>query len=333
MLFREKRKRPKANIVKTWTPSQPPEGFNCIARDAQGNLWVGTTEGVLILDPNYQLSRFSVLDTILSAEETVYSLFWDNQGTLWIGTMERGLIKWTDSSPQFFTVNGGYLPDDCIYDITQDANGAMWFATSAGLVVYDGRWTTLTTANSGLLANEFFCVRADTSKKGVWAGSADGGLYFLQGNTVYGFFHGEVVGREKKLYVNVETSTVRNFLSGFTPHPMNQVYAVCPYEKGIFFGSNARPAGGLYLWRSRKSSQITGVAQDIRVCSNILQMGGDNIAMGIDEGVIVFNTRDPGHQYPLQINAAVTALGMDSQNRLVVGVKATGILVLELSFA
>jgi signal transduction histidine kinase/ligand-binding sensor domain-containing protein/CheY-like chemotaxis protein len=60
------------------------------------------------------------------------------------------------------------LPSSTVYDVIQDRQGRMWFATRAGIAVYDGlTWEKFTTAH-GLPEPSIFKIRLD-KKNRVWA--------------------------------------------------------------------------------------------------------------------------------------------------------------------
>ncbi|MCP4663563.1 MAG: response regulator [bacterium] len=60
------------------------------------------------------------------------------------------------------------LPSSTVYGITQDHSGRMWFATRAGIVVYDGaRWTTHT-PDHGLSVSNYFKIEVDEGGT-LWA--------------------------------------------------------------------------------------------------------------------------------------------------------------------
>jgi len=83
----------------------------------------------------------------------VRSLFLDSKNILWIGTengvsrMENGLFTTIDES------NG--LGHNSCWDITEDADGNMWFASyGGGVSKFDGKKFTVFTTKDGLLANK-----------------------------------------------------------------------------------------------------------------------------------------------------------------------------------
>ncbi|HZM89849.1 MAG TPA: two-component regulator propeller domain-containing protein [Blastocatellia bacterium] len=76
----------------------------------------------------------------------------------------------------YWTTDNG-LPQNGVNSITQTPDGYLWFATSDGLVRYDGvRFTVFDQGNSkGLRSNRFLSLYADEAGT-LWAGTEDGGL-------------------------------------------------------------------------------------------------------------------------------------------------------------
>lgn len=83
----------------------------------------------------------------------VRSLFLDSKNVLWIGT-ENGVLRKENSS--FFNMDetGGLGHNSC-WDISQDTNGNMWFASyGGGVSKFNGKKFTIFTTKDGLLANK-----------------------------------------------------------------------------------------------------------------------------------------------------------------------------------
>ncbi|MGO4821588.1 MULTISPECIES: sensor histidine kinase [unclassified Flavobacterium] len=83
----------------------------------------------------------------------VRSLFIDNTNALWIGT-ENGVSKMVNGS--FFNLDeSDGLGHNSCWDIAQDANGNMWFASyGGGVTKFDGNKFIVFTTKNGLLANK-----------------------------------------------------------------------------------------------------------------------------------------------------------------------------------
>lgn len=132
---------------------------------------------------------------------------------------------------QKYTVEKG-LPDNGVYDITQDSEGKMWFATLSGISCYDGSaWTNYNEKN-GLAAARYFRVVRDDENT-IWAipsSPFDSIVYFK--NSTWNFIS---FPDEKKLSV-----------TSFEPVRLNG-------ELVLFLGSNH----GLFVYKNTKWHKFT----------------------------------------------------------------------------
>ena len=111
-----------------------------LALDAEGNVWAGTTDGILImsckagevnikrLEPSEELP-----DSILNSNDVV-CLGLDHSGSMWVGTHGGGIAHTTgrDSQGRWLFANYGArqgLPGEEIKSVTFDSKDNVWFAT------------------------------------------------------------------------------------------------------------------------------------------------------------------------------------------------------------
>ena len=119
-----------------------------IATDRDGNVWAGTTDGILIL--NYKNGEISVRkleesqeypDSILMSNDIV-CLARDKRGMMWVGTNGGGIACTTrkDSDGRWMFRNYGAkdgLPGEEIKSLTFDSKGNVWFATDNVICSFD----------------------------------------------------------------------------------------------------------------------------------------------------------------------------------------------------
>ena len=119
-----------------------------IARDAEGNIWAGTTDGILIMSLKDRKVTMEKLqnskefpDKILASNDIVY-LKCGGKGNMWVGTNGGGLSysdgKDSDGTWLFesFGSQDG-LPSEEIKSIAFDSKNDVWFATSHALCFYN----------------------------------------------------------------------------------------------------------------------------------------------------------------------------------------------------
>lgn len=178
----------------------------CVAADKNDNTWVGTYQGITLLDSVGTWTSYTIKNCGLAnnwiesvaidssrvkwfgthagvssfngttwtnykasdglAADTVNTIVVDKNNNKWFGT-ERGLSKFDGSTWKTYTTTDG-LPANNINGLSIDASGNIWIATWHGLVKYDGStWRTYTTAD-GLASDSIWSVTSRGSI--VWAG-------------------------------------------------------------------------------------------------------------------------------------------------------------------
>lgn len=105
-----------------------------------GNFWLATTKGIVILGPNYQILELrTTLENEVDSLEIgiVGALHQDSQGRIWVGTV-KGLLLYErpNSVGKYFKYdkndkNG--LIDNIVTSIFEDSKGNIWFASPKGI--------------------------------------------------------------------------------------------------------------------------------------------------------------------------------------------------------
>jgi signal transduction histidine kinase/ligand-binding sensor domain-containing protein/AraC-like DNA-binding protein/ActR/RegA family two-component response regulator len=117
-----------------------------LAQGADGNIWIGTTDGLLILDPDHgevKNFRFIGFNKVPGDEQSlgnndVQFIYKDSKNTMWISTAGGGLNRTIGTDPfkslkfKYYTTKDG-LPNDYILSCIEDNNGNLWLATQKGL--------------------------------------------------------------------------------------------------------------------------------------------------------------------------------------------------------
>ena len=105
----------------------------------------------LILGQYYPSKNYSTTDGL--PNNAVRSLFLDSKNILWIGT-ENGVSRMENGSFSNLDETDGLGHNSC-WDINQDGNGNMWFASyGGGISKFDGKKFTIFTTKNGLLADK-----------------------------------------------------------------------------------------------------------------------------------------------------------------------------------
>lgn len=121
-----------------------------LAEDKNGRIWVGTSDGLMSFDGNFQQPdriNFEVYrndgDKINVFDNDVYVLYKDAGGRIWMSVFGGGLYKLLSYDPQkkqpviqSYGVNQG-LKSDVILSITEDQNNQLWLATENTITRFD----------------------------------------------------------------------------------------------------------------------------------------------------------------------------------------------------
>ena len=155
--------------------------------DRQGRLWVGTFDGLDLLDRatgKFRHFRHDPNDPASLSHDEVHYLLEDHHGTLWVGTAV-GLNKMVialDGTPRFqrYTRREG-MEDDAVAAMQEDLDGFLWVSTSSGLSRLDpasGIWRNYNSAD-GTIEGAYFDASSLRAK--------DGTLYFGGNNGMTAF--------------------------------------------------------------------------------------------------------------------------------------------------
>ncbi len=142
------------NSLKNY-PKDYYQKVRTIALAADGKVWAGTTDGIIILSlkgKNVEVERLKepekLQDGLMSTD--IVNLACDKEGTMWVGTNSGGLSHTTgqdDSGAWTFKNYGVHdgLPSEEIYSMTFDEKGNIWFATDHILCSFDTKKKIFTT--------------------------------------------------------------------------------------------------------------------------------------------------------------------------------------------
>ncbi len=229
-----------------------------IIQDSNGNLWMGTFNGLSLFDGK-NFTNFSTNNGL--ANNAVLNICEDNIGNIWVGT-DKGvnLLKPNSKNKNEYVVIETYntsngLAHNSVREIMLDSRGIVWIGTAGGGVSYfeNGVFTTITT-EQGLAHNNIRSISEDNNGN-IWFGTVGGGVSRYNGRafTTYtkqqGLIHDRVFSITEDSKGNLWFGTVgggvskfdgKNFTSFTTEHglPNNSVYGIAEDSKGnLWFGT------------------------------------------------------------------------------------------------
>ena len=170
----------------------PLEGrlIRCLALDGAGLLWVGTWNGLEILDAGgRRVARYvhDQRDPESLSGDRIISLCEDAGGRMWVGTFDSGLNRFDPARRKFLRFprgrdGGGSPGSDAIRCLACDRNGRLWVGTlDAGIGRFDPGTGAFVQFRSdpfdrdGLPSNRIFSLYTDRTGA-IWVGSGDAGI-------------------------------------------------------------------------------------------------------------------------------------------------------------
>ncbi len=112
-----------------------------LLQDPAGNLWVGTKDGLDLLQPG--ATRFAHYrrdpgDVTTLRDAFIRSLYQDPTGLIWIGTSGGGVSRWNPRSWEMGGARPQWLREQQVMGFADAGGSGVWIASVAGLYRHDG---------------------------------------------------------------------------------------------------------------------------------------------------------------------------------------------------
>lgn len=170
------------------------EGVDKIDRDVRaltidrnGRLWIGTYNGLIIIDHQGNLERVTnkpFKETSLS-KNTIKSLYTDKKGSVWIGAYYGGINIWDRTNANFINYNKdgseNQLGYDVVSSIEKDSNDKLYFGTEGGgITILNYNTKTADYINSSnfkeLPSDNIKALLFSSDNENLWIGTFNEGL-------------------------------------------------------------------------------------------------------------------------------------------------------------
>ena len=151
--------------------------ISTINQDNEGVIWIGHKSGKISQLIGNEFIKFDPEEG-LSIEE-ISSFFIDLNNVLWFSTYGEGIYFYSgENRKRLYNINSDNgLLDNYVYDIVQDADSNMYFATDKGISVYSPKYNEFfedITMSDGLpdnIVKDLFLIGND-----LWIAMEDGGI-------------------------------------------------------------------------------------------------------------------------------------------------------------
>jgi len=182
----------------------PAEAATCMAADASGSVWVGTTEG-LAQRRGAEFVNFTTEKGL--PDNGINAVATPKGGKVWIGTNAGAAVYDGRAWTVYSTTNG--LPGNKVSAIVADDAGRVWVGTDKGIGCQENGMWTAHTMKKGMSWNNVRALGYDDRKKMVWAAVGENDVNAWD-------------GKKWKVYMSIE--------SGITA-------ILCDTQSRIWFGS------------------------------------------------------------------------------------------------
>ena len=170
----------------------PNNSVETILQTKNGNIWIGTSGGLAVFDPQGNFLNQIILKNKQqnnSVAKLIKTLYQDTQDNIWIGTSENGLFKTLKNNSKtehyFFNknkktpLNSNSLSSNSIEYIYQDSTKRIWIGSDKGLMLYNNQNNNFThinhsTTNQHSLTNDFILTVFEDKKNMLWIGTFSG---------------------------------------------------------------------------------------------------------------------------------------------------------------
>jgi signal transduction histidine kinase/ligand-binding sensor domain-containing protein len=274
---------------------------NCLFRDREGSLWVGTGQGGL---HRFRPRIFQVWDTEQgTANNVVTSVTQDPQGRMWLGINGAGLHTWVTDKLRPVSVPSLLRKYPLTYSVLADRQEAVWVGLY-GMTALRWHADTITTYRLGegqaMTPHAWFEDRSGT----IWLGCTHGLLRHEKGQFTRhpapdGLASDKVVALAEDpagtLYVGTDGGGLKCLHQGrvtcYTERDGlgdNHVAAVCVDTEGTVWIGTAN--GGLSRFRHNGFATLTmkdGLPTD--TIGTLLDDGLGNLWLGSNRGIICLN--------------------------------------------
>jgi ligand-binding sensor domain-containing protein len=171
-----------------------------LCKDVRGAIWAATDGGVSRWDGT-RFTNYSIADGL--PHVATRSLLCDADGTVLVGTSNGKLSRF--SGGRFETVNAGLTAGAEVKALFRDHRGALWIATTDGLIrVFEDRTTRFTTEQG--LPSDWTLAVIEDARGTVWVGAERGVARFVEADSTFRSMGPEVTSIQtvKALYADAE---------------------------------------------------------------------------------------------------------------------------------
>ena len=159
-------------FVETPVLKRLPETIWNIFEDSNNNVWFATNKGAVKLSGKNKLEFYNKNSGF--TDDMVIEIYEDKNNTIWLTTFNSGIYKYNGKKfSNIILPNGGLLPT---YNIIEDSDSSLWFASSGGLDRIKNGTTTSFKFENIFKQYGFYSIVYDSLNNSILLGSFNRGL-------------------------------------------------------------------------------------------------------------------------------------------------------------
>ena len=174
------RLRPRVLELQGLESGLPAEALRSVCEDASGTVWATSQNGGLKRQVNGKWKFYSAVDGWTGGHATCVTS--DGRDGVWIGTRDGFLVHWQNDRFTYLGPADG-LASKTVNSLFQDSKGNLWIGLTAPSrlqCLSNGKLTDFTQPPGSRSIRAF----AEDARGGIWAGTFDGYLLRVDGNTI-----------------------------------------------------------------------------------------------------------------------------------------------------
>ncbi|MEL7148338.1 MAG: two-component regulator propeller domain-containing protein, partial [Bacteroidota bacterium] len=292
-----------------------------IFKDSQGNVWVGTSKGIhLINEQNDELSIRRYHEVIADLEGlNVQTIEEGGDGYLYIGTKYQGIIVFSTTSPQIVRkIKFPSISHNDIRTLKKDGQGRIWAGSYDGLNIIDDQFRITQIHHDpyreqSLSKNTIKCLYLD-QQRSMWVGTYYGGI--------------SMWNRANFNFQSISQIPGSNSLS------YNVVSAMLAYKGDLLF---ATEGGGITIMKTDGTFQYLNTTNSQLPSENVksLFLDGDQLLIGtFDAGFCIYNLKTGKFDYFSDVDSGLPHNSVYSitkaHNKYWIGTFGGGLMMLDL---
>jgi len=165
------------------------EDVNYIYKDSRSLMWLGTENGVFIVDSEFNIIKHLTVANGLS-NNFIISIAEDKEHNIWLASLYHGITKIAldnnEYSLEVYDKNNG-LCSNSFWTVFVDSKGTVYFGSNdAGITYWNGHEFNHIDENQGLLNLRAGSITEDTQNN-LWIGSIGGGVFKYNGDSCIQF--------------------------------------------------------------------------------------------------------------------------------------------------